>query len=342
MSDIVGCRSVLLLTAMVSLAACSSKREAAASKNSPVTVRTVAVEDLERPATEEIVGTVRAKLQAAIEAKVSARIESLLVAPGQTVTAGDLIAQLDPREIQARFDQAMALREQAVRDLARARELFAKKITTQSEFDSAQARAGVAEGAAREMETMLGYTKVVAPFDGIVTRKLADVGDLAAPGKPIIEMENPRVLRFEADVPEALVGNLTLGETLPVQVSSGGERFMGTVAEIAPVADPASRTFLAKLDLPHATGLRSGQFGRVWIPTGKVKSIRIPASAVVTRGQMECVFVATNQHAQLRIVRTGERSENEVEVLSGLSPGEKVVRDGVETLRDGEQIVVRP
>ena len=89
---------------------------------------------------EEVVGTVRAKLRAAIEAKVSARIEALLVAPGQTVKAGELIAQLDAREIQAKLEQALALREQATRDLVRARDLLEKKITTQAEFDSVLAR----------------------------------------------------------------------------------------------------------------------------------------------------------------------------------------------------------
>ena len=245
-------RSLLMIVAALAPVACHSKKENASESLLPVAVRTVVVENKARPSSEEVVGTVRAKLRAAIEPKVSARIETLLVAPGQMVKAGDLIAQLDPREIQAKLDQALALREQATRDLARSRELLDKKITTQADFDAVQARARVAEGAAREMETMLGYTKVVAPFDGIVTRKLADVGDLAAPGKPIIEMEDPRALRFEADVPEALIGHVKLGAKLPVQVAEGAAPIEGTVVEVAPVADAASRTFLVKLDLPAA------------------------------------------------------------------------------------------
>ena len=120
--------------------------------------------------------------------------------------AGDLIAQLDSREIQARLDQALAMREQATRDLERARELFAQKITTQAEFDAVQARERVAAGAVTEIETVLGYTKIVAPFDGVVTRKLADVGDLAAPGQTDRRDGRSGALRFEADVPEALIG----------------------------------------------------------------------------------------------------------------------------------------
>ena len=235
--------SLLTLVAALALVACHSKKGGASESLPSVAVPSVVVENKERSSSEEVVGTVRAKLRAAIEGKVSARIESLLVAPGQMVKAGELIAQLDPREIQARLDQALALREQATRDLARGRELIDKKITTQSDFDAVQARARVAEGAAREMETMLGYTKVVAPFDGIVTRKLADVGDLAAPGKPIIEMEDPRALRFEADVPEALIGHVKIGAKLPVQVSAGAARIEGTVVEVAPVADAVEPHF---------------------------------------------------------------------------------------------------
>jgi len=190
------------------------------------------------------------------------------------------------------------------------------------------------------METMLGYTKIVAPFDGIVTRKLADVGDLAAPGKPIIEMEDPAALRFEADVPEALIGNVKLGAKLPVQVAEGAAPIEGAVVEVAPVADAASRTFLVKLDIPAAGSNRSGQFGRVWVPTGESKSIRVPPSAVLVRGQMECVFVVADQHAQLRIVRTGKRTDSEVELLSGIEPGESIAIEGAEQLRDGRSIAL--
>jgi RND family efflux transporter MFP subunit len=334
-------RSLLTVVSALALVACHSKKKNAPESLPPVAIHTVVVENKARPSSEEVVGTVRAKLRAAIEAKISARIEALLVAPGQLLKAGELIAQLDPREIQARLDQTLALREQATRDLARGRELLDKKITTQADFDAVQARARVAEGAAREMETMLGYTKVVAPFDGIVTRKLADVGDLAAPGKPIIEMEDPRALRFEADVPESLVGNVKLGAKFPVQVAEGAARIEGTVVEVAPVADAASRTFLVKLDLPTVEGARSGQFGRVWVPTGESKSIRVPTSAVVVRGQMECVFVVTDEHAQLRIVRTGKRTDGEVEILSGVNSGERVISEGAEPLRDGQPVTLK-
>src|SRR6185436_17109309 len=100
-------RSLCPIAVVCALAACHSKKEPATAETLPsVAVRAVVVEKIARPASEEVVGTVRAKLRAAIEAKMSGRIEALLVAPGQMLSAGDLIAQLDPREIQARLDQA--------------------------------------------------------------------------------------------------------------------------------------------------------------------------------------------------------------------------------------------
>jgi RND family efflux transporter MFP subunit len=335
-------RWLTALVAGLALTACHAKKGDSPQRLPPLAVRVVLVENKPRPSSEEVVGTVRAKLRATIEAKVNGRIEALLVAPGQTLRAGDLIAQLDAREIQAKLDQAVALREQSARDLARARELLEKKTITPAEFDGAQARERVAAGAATETETMLGYTKVVAPFNGVVTRKLADVGDLAAPGKPIAEMEDPGALRFEADVPEALIGHVKIGAKLPVRVSAVPAPIEGTVVEIAPIADAASRTFLVKLDLPPVDGTRSGEFGRVWVATGESQTIRVPAAALITRGQMETVFVAVNNRAQLRLVRSGKRTEGEVELLAGISAGESVVSEGAEQLHDDQPITLKP
>ena len=332
---------VAIVCLAFALVACGRERTTRANEPLPAAdVRLAAVTNNARTASEEVVGTVRPKLQAVIEAKVSGRIETLAVTPGQQVRAGDLLAQLDAREIQAKLDQARAVRDQAARELERARKLFEQKTTSQAEFDAVESRERVAAGAAAEAETALGYSKIVAPFDGVVTRKLADVGDLAAPGKPIVEMEDPAALRFEAGVPEALIGGIHIGDRFPVRVSGLTSDLQGTVAEVAPVADAGSRTYLVKLDLPATEGLRSGQFGRVIVPTGRANSVWVPASAVITRGQMEIVFVAVDAHAQLRLVRTGKRNASEVELLAGISAGENVVIEGAEQLKDGQPIVV--
>lgn len=291
-------------------------------------------------ATEEVVGTVRAKLRAAVEAKIAGRIEALLVAPGQLVKQGETIAALDAREIKARLDSAQAVRDQATRDLERISKLVKDGASTASELDAVQARQRVAAASVTEAETMLGHARVVAPFDGVITRKLADVGDLATPGRPLVEIEDPARLRFEADVPEALLDRLQLGVKLPVHVSSLKESVEGVVSEIAPVAEAVSRTYLVKLDLPVVPGLRAGQFGRVAVPTGEAAVPHVPKGSAVQRGQLEYVYVAEAGKAHLRLIRTGKRFGGDVEVVSGLNAGEKIVADPAK-VQDGQPLEVK-
>jgi RND family efflux transporter MFP subunit len=324
---------------LVSLSGGCRRGEPARSELAPVSVRLQTIEAKPHIAAEEVVGTIRPKLRSVIEAKISGRIEKMLVVPGQEVKAGELLVQLDAREAKARLDQAFAVRQQAENDLKRYEVLRAKQVVTPADFEAAQSKAQIAVAAATEAETNLAYATITAPFDGVITRKLADVGDLAAPGKGLLEIEDPRVLQFEAAVPEAVIDHVRLGARFPVHVVSN--EFEAIVSEIGPSADIASRTFLVKLDLPNVTGLRAGQFGRVAIPVSETNVLRAPAAAVVQRGQMEFVFVVADNHAQLRIVKTGRRFGNEVELLSGVSAGEQVVTENAASLVDGQLLEPR-
>jgi len=333
--------TVATLLAVFALNGCGRKSVGAGNPLPAVAVRTQVAESKKRVATEEDIGTVRAQLHSVIEAKVSGKIEQMLVVPGQQVTNGELLATIDAHEIQAQYDQALAVRQQAESDLKRATDLFQQKILSPSEFDAAQSKFRVADAAAAAAKTLLDYTKVTAPFDGVITRKDADVGDLAVPGKSLLEMEDARHLRLEADVAEALVDKIALGDKLPVRIGVLETNLEGTVSEIAPSADPNSRTFLVKLDLPSVPGLRTGQFGRVAVPVGVTAALRVPSSAVLQRGEMELVFVVANGHAQLRIVKTGKLVGNEVELVSGVDAGEQVVVDGAGNLVDEQPVELK-
>jgi len=304
----------------------------------PVPVQVVKAELRPVPATEEVVGTVRAKLRANLEAKVAGRIAQMPVVAGQTVKRGDLIAQLEVQEIQARLDQARAAAEQAERDLQRYAALLQQKAVTQAEFDGMEARARIARASVAEATTMLEYARVTAPFDGVVSRKFADVGDLASPGRPLVELEDPGSLRVEADVAEALIDRIHPGARMSVRAAGREAPVEATVSEIAPAADPNSRTFRVKLDLPPNAGLRLGQFARVLIPLGETPALCVPAEAVVRRGQMHLVFVVEDGRARLRLVKVGKPLGTEVELLSGVQPGDLVVRTGAAQLRDGQPV----
>ena len=302
------------------------------------TVRDQTVERKSRAATEDVVGTVRPKLSAAIEAKVSGRIEQMLVVPGQLVKAGDRLVLLDAHEIQSRLDQAAAARQQAESDLKRATDLIQQKILSQSEFDNTQSKYRIAVATEAEAKTMLNYTLIVAPFNGVITRKLADVGDLAAPGKPLIAIEDPSALQLEADVPQAIASHVQRDARLAVRVDGVSGELTGTVSEIAPAADSVSRTFRVKVDFSDQPGLSSGQFARLLVPVGESNSLRVPVSAVVQRGQLEIVFAVANQHAQLHLVKTGKPFGDETEILSGLHAGDAVVVEGAAQLTDGQPV----
>lgn len=334
----------IVLPLFLLLAACGEKAANSGERGGlpAVAVKIQAAKLQSHMAAEEVVGTVRSKLRAAVEAKVSGRVLEYTAVPGQMVKAGDLLATLDAREVQARVDQAMAVLDQAQRDFARQEKLITTNATTRQEFDAAQARVKVGEAAVTEAETMMSYARVTAPFDGVITRKLADVGDLAMPGKPLLEIEAPTDLRFEADLPEALLGNVKLGDKMKVIVASVGMPLEAVLSEIAPVADAVSRTFQVKLDLPPAAGLRTGQFGRVSVPVVEVMLLLVPQSAVIKRGQMEMVFVVRDGKAALRLVKTGKVPDGNVEVLSGLEEGELVVTEDPARLTDGQSVTLQP
>ncbi len=336
---------LLIFAAFCALAVVGCHREstqsgsaAAASALPAAKVTVMEVERKARPATEEVVGTVQSRLRATVEAKVSGRILRLPVRLGQGVKAGDALAELDAQEIQARLDRAMASRDQAARDVERGQRLLNEKVVSQAEFDDLQARFRIATANVTEAETMRGYTRVAAPFNGVITRRQAEVGDLASPGKPIVDIEDPDQLRVEASVPETAIQRVALGATLPVRIAGLSQALTATVSEMAPTADPASRTFLIKADLPATPGLRPGQFGRVEVPIGDATSLRVPTSAVLQRGQLEFVMVAVSNQAQLRLVKSGRKLGGETEIVSGLDPGETIVRDGAAAVRDGQRL----
>jgi RND family efflux transporter MFP subunit len=337
-----GFLSALFLAALV-VSGCHKKREGPSALPPELPAAQVRVQtaaNRTQPITEEVVGTVRAKLRATLEAKLNGRIETLPVVLGQQVKEGQLLARLDAREIKARLDQAEATLEQADRDWKRISALLAGQAATRAEADAAEARQRVAKAAAAEAQTMLSYVEIHAPFDGVVAKKWADTGDLAVPGKPLLDLEAQTGLQMEADVPEAIAARVQRDQKLAVRVEAVAGELTGVVSELAPAADPASRTFRVKLDLDAAktTGVRAGQFARLRVPVGESNALHVPTSAVVQRGQLEIVFVVTDQHAHLRLVKTGKRSGDEIEILSGLHAGESVVVEGAALLLDGQAV----
>lgn len=292
-------------------------------------------------AAEDAPGTIRPILTAILAAKVSGTIVEINADPGRVVKRDELLARIDDREIRARLEGARATLEQASADFARYEKLHAQKVVTPQEFETARSRHRAAQAAADEASSLLAYSLVKAPFDGVVTRRFVQQGDLATPGKALVEVEDPAALRLEAQVPESLIGRIKIGDTITVKVDAARAKVSAKVGEIAPASDPASRTTLVKMELPRNPALRSGMFGRARIPTDAAPSLAVPEGAVLHRGQLDFIFVVADGIAQLRIVRTGRIEGGRVEIVSGLDAGESVVVEGAASLADGQPVTAQ-
>jgi len=234
------------------------------------------------------------------------------------------------------YDQVVARHKAAVAEVERAaaevQVLHAKRQQAQAHIETARAELA-------SVRVMEGYAKIAAPISGVVAVKHADVGSLAAPGAPLLTLEDSRRYWLEVAVPESQSTGIRRGQSLSVQVEAAGISTPAVVSEIVPSADATTRTTRVRLDLPASPRLRSGLFGRAWVPVGRRRAIQVVREAIVERGQLQGVYVIGQDNiARFRLVRTGAASQGAVEILSGLTGGEPVVVAGTERVSDGARI----
>jgi multidrug efflux pump subunit AcrA (membrane-fusion protein) len=189
-------------------------------------------------------------------------------------------------------------------------------------LSGAEAMIRQARQVVNEAEIALGYTVIKAPDDGEILRRMIDPGDLALPGKPLVIMRTSGLLRLEAYVREGLIDRVRPGVELDMEVTTLNHRAKAVVEEIVPYADPHTRTFLVKASLPHAEGLYPGMYGKLLIPVKEHPAVIIPREAVRQVGQLELVWVQDEKNWKNRYVKTGQRINGDVEILSGLSGNE--------------------
>jgi RND family efflux transporter MFP subunit len=338
-------RLSLPFLAVALIAGCSRPEESAADAalNQPSVRVHLAVMHAENvPTLTEVIGTVRPVQRAMIAAKVMGAIEELPVALGQRVKAGDLLVKISAGEISAKVQQAQSQLNLARRDLARERDLLAKNASTTEMVKGLEDRFVMTQAMVSEAETMLSYATVRAPFDGVVARKLANAGDLSAPGQPLLEIEGTAAFQIEAGVPDSLAARLAVGTPLVVEVPAAGVTFTGALVELSSASDAFARNVPAKISVPAGTAVRSGQFARVQVPGAPARIMLAPAAAVSTLGQMERVFVAVDNRAVLRLVKTGATRGERVEILSGVAEGDRLVLNPPAGLREGQGLEVQP
>ena len=303
--------------------------------------RVVTVEVTSRPLIEQAAGTLRAKVETVISPIITATISSIAVWAGDEVKAGDVLVILDARELRARVDQAHqaavaagARLAQAEKDLARVRRIMkadpgavskAEGDRLETALSTARAERVGLQRQKDEAQTALSHSKLAAPIAGRIVERLADPGDTARSGEPLLRMYDPATLRLEASVRESVASKLAKGQQLSAEIDALKKQYPVVVDEIVPSADPGSRSFLVKVSLTDGAGLYPGMFGRLMIPIGQIEKVLIPQEAVTRVGQLDFVVVKTQHGAVRRYVRLGERSPGErVEIISGLAAGDQV------------------
>ena len=333
---------LLFLAALLFCASCRRAESAAANSDSaPVTLRTTVVAPESLPTVIEVPATVRPAQRAVISAKLTGTIATLPWGLGQEVDEGDLLVTLSVPETEARVRQAQAQLAEAARAAERERTLVAKGVNAPDAQRDAEDRLRYAQAQLAETEALLAHASIHAPFAGVVTEKQVLPGDLATPGLPLLTLESTAHLRAEGSIPERLATRLHIGDTLTVLLDDPSDALAGRIEELSASADSISRSTLAKVALP-AGHVRSGQFVRLQIPAGEHPALLVPVDALSRFGQMERVFVVHDGRAILRLVKSGRDTGGRIEILSGLSAGEKVVLSAPASLREGDRVTAAP
>lgn len=324
-----------MLIAALLLAGCGSKEEptttvVSVAPQNTIQAAVVEVKPTSVPIRVEVTGQVAPIFQATLSSRIQGTIDKLMVREGTKVSKGQLLIQLDNRDLQADLARANAEVENAKAHLDRMNQLYETDAVSKQELENATRAYRVAEANRKAVEAQLSYTVVRAPFEGVITEKKVEGGELASPGQPLLKMEDPRRLRLEATVAEGDLKSVSNGDKISVVIDAlGVDVLIGRVSQILPAGDPQTHTFMVKVDLPTTPALKTGMFGRFQLEKGATQTILVPSTAVVERGELSSLFVVgADQIARLRWVKLGRRFEQQVEILAGLNEGERVLTDG--------------
>ena len=357
-------RAAAPTAALVFLTACAGHEPPAPGREA-VTADVEVVQSSTVPVTRSVAGSVRAATVTSVSAQLLGTVTRVHVREGDRVRAGQLLVEIDDRagqagsararaggvEIDRAIEAAQVNARLAEATYARYASLHERRSVSAQEFDDVKARRDAANAelqrliagragvrAARvEADTYLDYTRLRAPMSGVVTARFVDPGAQAAPGMPLLTIEEQGRYRVETTADEEIASTLRRGD--PVTVDLGSRRVEARVSRIVPALQSATRSALVQIDLDGAVPVRSGSFARVSFPLGSRGAVTVPSSAIARRGQLASVFaVGPDQIARLRLITVGETFDGRSEVLSGIDPGEKVVTRAAASLRDGMRI----
>ncbi len=286
-----------------------------------------------------------------VSAETSGRVMEIKFDIGDYVQAGTVLIRITKAEQQSQFaaveaqrNEAQARLQEAQDEFERVKGVFEKKLVAQSALDKAKAdlkaaeqRLQAADARVKQAQEQLRYTVVKAPYSGVVVDRHVELGEMVAPGKPVLTGLSLKNLRAAAQVPQSLVAALQAADKVRVIITpqTGGEQREISVQsqhlQLSPQADARSHTFLVRAYLPEATpNVYPGMFSKLAIATGEREALLVPAQTIVHRSELTAVYVVKGQHVQLRQVRIGRRQGDSVEILAGVEAGEQVALDPIQ------------
>lgn len=306
---------------------------------------TVPVEAAGTAASSAYDGVVQAVRQTTIAAQVPGAVVALQVKAGDTVQAGQVLLRLDARAADqtaaasaAQVRAARAAQDAATREFERQKQLFDKSYISRAALDRAEAQYKTAQAESAAQLASAGAARaqsdfyvIRAPYAGVVSEVDVVLGDMAMPGRPLLTVYDPAALRVSAAVPQSVAARLARDAVPQAELpGAASARVQPARAQLLPAVDPATHTQELRLDLPAGLkGVAPGMFARAWLPlAGGDTRLYVPAQSVVRRAELQGVYVVgADGKPLLRQVRLGRTEGDRIEVLSGLSAGEKVARD---------------
>ena len=275
-------------------------------------------------AAEAVVEAVR---QATVAAQVAGRVVDVRAEAGQRVRAGEALMRIDAREAAESAAGAKAQLVQAEAAYKRTQDLQRQKFVSAAALDKAEADLKAARAAAGQAGAGLSHATVAAPLAGVVAQRHVELGEMAAPGRPLVTVFDPKGLRAIASVPQYKLAEVRAAATAKVEFPETGRWIDAARVEVLPTLDARSHTVTARVYLPaDAAGVVPGMAARVHFVTGRATRLTVPPQAVVRRGEVNAVYVVDAKgQPRLRQVRLGEAvAGGEIEVLAGLAAGDRV------------------
>lgn len=356
-------------TSLAALGGCSDgNHQPPATQHSLKGVPTMTVAASQQTQTVELSGTVRSRTSALVSARIPGTVSLLQAREGDRVRKGQLLARLEAEEqvaqasaagagideAQRGLDEALAQRTLAEATLSRFKALYDEQALTRQEFETrqterdlahqrvarAEARLRQARENARAAGAVADYARIMAPISGIIIAKQVDLGATVFPGQPLFTIDDESSYQLELVVPESYAALVRPGTPIQISLDTLQKTVGASVAELVPAADPASRSFIAKANL-RLNGLKSGLFGRAVLGLGTTRTVLlIPKQAIFERGALTAVWTVDQENTiRMRLVKVGKATEERVEILAGLSDGERIVAAHSPQLADGIKLI---